>query len=151
MKLKLKTKIVIGGLLAVLLAGAGAGSWWWMNRPLPKGGQPEPRKAVDYKYVSLDKVLVMLRGENGQAVPHYMAVDLVFKVEPGDEARVKEHLPLLRTVAVRALSTHTVQSASAMSVDQVAQSLNRAYVESYKADGRKPPFAEALVGKLIIE
>jgi len=149
--MKLKTKLLLGGLALVLLAGAGAGGWWWMNRPAPKGAPVVVRKAVDYKYVSLDKVLVMLRGEHGEAVPHYMAIDLVFKAEPADEARAKEHLPLLRTVAVRALSTNTVQSASAMSVDQVAQLLNRAYVESYKADGAKPPFAEALVGKLIIE
>ncbi|MBV8503222.1 MAG: flagellar basal body protein [Paucibacter sp.] len=148
--MKLKTKLIIGGLALALLAGSGAGGWWWMTRA--KGpAQPEAKKSVDYKYVTLDKVLVMLRGDHGEAVPHYMAIDIVFKTEPQDEARAKEHLPLMRTVAVKALSVNTVQSAAAMSVDQVAQLLNRAYIESYKADGRKPPFAEALVGKLIIE
>ena len=148
--MKLKTKLFLGGLTLALLAGAAAGAWWWLGRANGPA-QAEAKKSIDYKYVSLDKVLVMLRGEHGEAVPHYMAIDLVFKAEPADEARAKEHLPLLRTVAVKALSVHTVQSAAAMSVDQVAQLLNKAYAESYKADGRKPPFAEALVGKLIIE
>jgi len=148
-----KRKLLIGTLAGLLLlAGAGGAAWWWMHLRTPRAPHVEaPKPSPEYKYVSLDKVLVMLRGEHGEAVPHYMAVDIVFKVLPEDEAHAKEHLPLLRTVAVKALSVHTVQSASAMSVDQVAQLLNRAYTQSYQADGRKPPFAEALIGKLIIE
>ncbi|MFG6488986.1 flagellar basal body protein [Roseateles sp. BYS78W] len=149
--MKLKTKLLIGGVALALLAGAGGGWWWWTSHTTPTDAAARARKAVDYKYVSLDKVLVMLRGEQGQAVPHYMAIDIVFKAEPRDEARAKEHLPLLRTVAVKALSVNTLQTATAMSIDQVAQALNRAYVQSYEADGRKPPFAEALVGRMIIE
>ena len=147
-----KRKLLLGALLVLLLAGAGGGGWWWMHLHPGKGARAEaPKPGPEYRYVSLDKVLVMLRGEHGEAVSHYMAIDLVFKVLPEDEPRAKEHLPLLRTVAVKALSVHTVQSASSMSIDQVAQLLNRAYMLSYQAEGRKPPFAEALIGKLIIE
>lgn len=147
-----KTKILIA-LAAVLLAGAAAAGGWWLSRQsAPAGAEAEaPKPAPDYKYVSLDKVIVMLRGRGGEAVSHYMAVDIVFKALPDDEKRAKEHLPLLRTVAVKALSSYTVESAAAMTVEQFAGELNKAYAASYGAEHREPPFAEALIGKLIIE
>lgn len=166
--MKSKTKL-IGVIAAVaLLAAGGAGAAvWWMKSDASKAavaGAPgahgadakekdkdDGKPAPDYKYVTLDKVLVMLRGPNGSAVSHYMAVDIVFKTLPEQEKRTKDHLPLLRTVAVKALSSHTVESAQAMSVEQFAQLLNKAYADSYAADRRDAPFAEALIGKLIIE
>ncbi len=168
--MKNRTKLI--GVIAVvaLLAAGGAGAAvWWLKADGTKtaataagadaahGGKDakdpkdDGKPAPDYKYVTLDKVLVMLRGPNGSAVSHYMAVDIVFKTLPEQEKRTKDHLPLLRTVAVKALSTHTVESAQAMSVEQFAQLLNQAYAESYAADRRDAPFAEALIGKLIIE
>lgn len=144
-----KTKVLLIAAAVLAVAGAAGGYYVWSRQPAGKGVAVKP--VIDYKYVSLDKVLVMLRGDNGEAVPHYMALDLVFKVVPDEEAHTKAHLPLLRTIAVRAMSVNTVKSAMSMSIDQVAQSLNAAYAQSYREDGHKPPFAEALVGKLIIE
>jgi len=114
---------------------------------LPAEAEP-PQPAPDYKYVTLDKVIIMLRGRSGEAVSHYMAVDIVFKALPDQEKRAKEHLPLLRTVAVKALSSYTVESAAAMTVEQFAAELNKAYTASYGAEHREPPFAEALILKV---
>jgi flagellar FliL protein len=158
----MKSRIKLIGLIAavaLLAAGAAGAAVWWMRAGAAKPGaeaahakaEEEAKPAPDYKYVTLDKVLVMLRGPNGAAVSHYMAVDIVFKTLPEQEKRTKDHLPLLRTVAVKALSAHTVESAQAMSVEQFAQLLNKAYADSYAADRREAPFAEALIGKLIIE
>ena len=163
--MKSKTKLIGAIAVVALLAAGGAGATvWWMKAGSAKtaaagahgADAKEPDKddgkpAPDYKYVTLDKVLVMLRGPNGSAVSHYMAVDIGFKTLPEQEKRSKDHLPLLRTVAVKALSSHTVESAQAMSVEQFAQLLNKAYADSYAADRRDAPFAEALIGKLIIE
>jgi flagellar FliL protein len=101
--------------------------------------------------VTLDKVLVMLHLPEENAAPHYLSIDLVFKCLPDDEKRAKDHLPMLRAVAVRALSTYTLQAASAMSVDQVADVLNKAFAASYAEEHHEAPFATAMVGKLIIE
>lgn len=157
MKNKLKLGLLIA-LVAVLAAGAAGAAVWLLlpGKAQPRGAQEAAaaaaaKPAPDYKYVTLDKVLVMLRGRNGEAVPHYMAVDIVFKAPPDQERRTKEHLPLLRTVAVKALSVHTVESASAMSVEDFAKALNKAYRDSYQAERREAPFVEALIGKLIIE
>lgn len=158
MNTKSKLVAVIAGVALLAAGGAGAAVWWMQSHrahPAADAKAEAPKEdakpAPDYKYVTLDKVLVMLRGPNGSAVSHYMAVDIVFKALPEQEKRTKEHLPLLRTVAVKALSVHTVESASAMSVEDFALLLNKAYQASYAAERREPPFAEALIGKLIIE
>jgi flagellar FliL protein len=148
--------------LAVLLAAAAAGgtAWWMQKDRTPPAdaaaaqAEAEPENdapAPDYRYVTLDKVLVMLRGNEGASVPHYLALDVVFKTLPAQEKRVKEHLPLLRTVAVKALSAYTLEGARAMTVPEFAAALNQAYREAYAAERREAPFAEALIGKLIIE
>lgn len=154
--IKLIIVITLVGLLAA--AGAGAAVWWKLggqgagtDAAKAKAAEEAKKPAPDYKYVTLDKVLVMLRGRQGEAVSHYMALDVVFKSLPEQEKRAKEHLPLLRTVAVKALSTYTVEAAQGMTVAQFAEVLNQAYQDSYAADRREPPFAEALIGKLIIE
>lgn len=155
--------IVIVALVAVLAAaGAGGAVWWKFGRSHAASAEAkdaaakeekaaEAKPGPEYKYVSLEKVLVMLRGRSGEAMAHYMALDIVFKSLPEQEKRAKEHLPLLRTVAVKALSDYTLEAAQALTVAEVAAVLNKAYKESYAAEHHEPPFAEALIGKLIIE
>lgn len=155
--------ILIAALVAVLAAAGAGGAVWWKLGRSPAAATPqasdkdekaakvELKPGLDYKYVMLDKVLVMLRGRSGEAMAHYMALDIVFKSLPEQEKRAKEHLPLLRTVAVKALSSYTLETAQALSVGEVAEVLNKAYQESYASEQREPPFAEALIGKLIIE
>jgi len=155
-RFKLIAVVVLVGLLAA--AAAGGAVWWVLGNRAPQGDAPEAaapaddaKPAPDYKYVTLEKVLVMLRGNEGASVPHYMAMDVVFKTLPEQEKRAKEHLPLLRTVAVKALSAYTLEGARAMTVPEFAEVLNKAYRDSYAAERREAPFAEALIGKLIIE
>jgi flagellar protein FliL len=143
--------------LACLLTAAAAGgsAWWWLKRQPPATeAAAKPKPAFDkqeYKYISLDKVIVMLRGQAGEPLSHYLAVDLVFKTTLEKERLVKEHLPLLRSVAVMALSTYPLDKASAMTVEQLAADINTAYEASYARDNHEKPFVEALIGKLIIE
>lgn len=154
-----KIKIaIIATAFGLLMAGTAGGAVWWAMKPAKSANaaadaetHEAPKPGPDYRYVTLDKVLIMLRNQHGEAVTHYMAIDLVFKALPENEKRTKEHLPLLRTVAVKALSSYTVETATSMTVDQYAAELNKAYGEAYAAEHREAPFAEALIGKLIIE
>lgn len=160
--------ILVVALVAVLAASAAGGVVWWLlghksgaagaasaataaSGVPAEAAKPSAKPGPESKYVTLDKVLVMLRGRGGEAVSHYMAIDIVFKATPEQEKRTKEHLPLLRTIAVKALSTYTVDAAQAMTVAEFADELNKAYKEGYAAEQREPPFSEALIGKLIIE
>lgn len=146
-------KLLIAGSAAVLVLGGAAGAaWWTLLRPAARGGQVEAKvDPIDYKYVTLDKVIVMLRNGEDETGSHYLAVDLVFKTPPKTERLTKEHLPLLRSVAVRSLSEQTRAQATAMTVDQLASRLNQAYAAAYQAEHRDMPFAEAMIGKLIVE
>lgn len=159
MKSKNTLLLLVLALVLILVAAlAGGGVWWWQQRQAAAhAAQPAQAASAPkadgqaYKYVTLDKVIVMLRGTEGQPVSHYLAVDLVFKTRVDQEKTVKEHLPLLRSVAVRSLSAYTMDKAGMMSIDQFAADINGAFSESYQREQREKPFAEAMIGKLIIE
>lgn len=155
--MKARKWIVIGLSVAVFgLVATGGVAAGWLLKQRDSGAKAVSAKAEDpdtraYKYISLEKVIVMLRNGAGESVPHYMAIDLVFKTPLGTEAVTRDQLPLLRSVTVRALSNLTVESADHATVDQLTQQLNSAYAETYSKDRAGKPFSEALIGKLIIE
>jgi flagellar FliL protein len=136
-------KLLIGGALALLLVGgAGAAAWWKFKRPAAQVPAETAEAAVDpieYKYITLDKVIVMLRNGEGETGSHYLAVDLVFKTPPKTEKLTKEHLPLLRSVAVRSLSNQTRAQATTMTVDQLAERLNQAYARPTRPSTTRCP------------
>lgn len=148
-----KKIVVIAAVAAVLVLGSGGAAAWWFLKP-KHGEHAEEVKKVDktvYKYVNLDKVLVMLRGREGEPLSHYLAVDLVFKTALDKEKTTKDHLPLLRSVAVRALSAHTLETAGKLTIEQYTEELNAAFDKSYEDEQREKPFTAAMIGKLIIE
>jgi flagellar FliL protein len=73
----------------------------------------KPKEGKPVKYVTLDKVIVMLRRGPNEAESHYLSTDLVLATEPEKEKETKENLPLLRSLAVRTLSSFTMAEASA--------------------------------------
>lgn len=145
-------RILAAGIAAALIAGGGGAAAWWTLRRAPANGAAEaPVTHEEPKYISLEKVIVMLRREPTDAMSHYMAIDLVFKTGGKDEKTTREHLPLLRSIAVRALSTLHATQARSISVDSLAAQLAAAYAESYAAEGRARPFSDVMIGKLIVE
>ena len=152
--MKKSIRIAIFGLAGLVIAAAGGGGvWWWQGRQAAAAKAPAAPvlDKQEYKYVTLDKVIVMLRGNAGEPLSHYLAVDLVFKTAAEKEKIVKEHLPLLRSIAVKALSAYTLDKATAMTIEQLATDVNAAFEASYTSDRHEKPFTEALIGKLIVE
>lgn len=159
MKLKRILIFVVAGALTAVAGGAAA--WWGLkaqagHTPEAAAAAAEKKERAELekhppKYVNLEKVIVMLRREPGDSMSHYLAVDLVFKTAEDKERVTREHLPMLRSVAVRALSTLTQAKAGTMTIDQFAEEINHAYGESYAADKRDKPFSDVMIGKLIIE
>jgi flagellar FliL protein len=152
---------IVTALLAVtvLAVGLGAGTTWWMMKggtaissaeaaPVPE--EPEPDDRV-YKYLSLEKVIVMLRGVDGEPAPHYLALDLVFKTPEEDERVAREQLPLLRSVAVKELSTLSMDRAGKMTVEELTATMTKAFEDKYAKDRSERPFTEVMIGKLIVE
>jgi flagellar FliL protein len=155
-----KLKMILGVFAVVLVsAGAAGGAMWWMkSQEAAPGAQKvahaEPKKEKSdkpVKYVTLDKVIVMLKRGPNEATAHYLSTDLVLATDEEGEKPTKDHLPLLRAVAVRSLSAYTLAEASAMSVEQYAAQLNKTFSASYAGEEREKPFGEVMIGKLIVE
>lgn len=150
-----KLKIIIGAVLVVGLAGAGGA--WYLGTAAPKDGKQagaevkKPKSDKPLKYITLDKVIVMLRRDPAAGGTHYLSTDLVLATTMEQEKAAKDHLPLLRSIAVRALSAHTMADASAMTVEQFAEQLNQIFDASYASAEQEKPFSEVMIGKLIIE
>ena len=149
----MKAKLIIAFAGVALVAAAAAGGAMWYMNPAPLAGaaaRPAPEKKPT-KYVTLDKVIVMLRRAPNEQAAHYLSVDLVLATTPAEEKEAKEQLPLLRSIAVSALSARTLAEASAMTVDQYAAELNKVFNANYEKENHIKPFSEVMVGKLIIE
>jgi flagellar FliL protein len=151
MNSKSKTIISFAAVALVSAGLAGGAAWWFVPRTpgAPAARKPEPKKPS--KYVTLDKVIVMLRRAPNDTEPHYLSADLVLATTDDKEKQAKEHLPLLRSIAVRALSGYTLPAASALTVEQYAEQLNRAFDAGYARERLDKPFTEVMIGKLIIE
>jgi flagellar FliL protein len=150
-------KLIITVAAATLLSAAAAGgaAWWLLPKPQAVGHEAKKAEAEvekkTLKYITLDKVIVMLRRGPNEAEAHYMSADLVLATPVDKEKHAKEHLPLLRSIAVRALSGYTMATASQMTVEQFAEHLNKTFNASYARERLEKPFSEVMIGKLIIE
>jgi flagellar FliL protein len=150
--------MAIAGAVIVSAAGAGGAVWWFMPKPATAADagaakQADAAKAKDSKpakYVTLDKVIVMLRKAPNEDT-HYLSADLVLATTADKEKETKENLPLLRSLAVRTLSNYTMAEGSSMSVDKYAEALNHAFTTAYESEHKEQPFSEVMIGKLIIE
>ena len=149
--------IAIAGAVIVSAAGAGGAVWWFMPKPATAAGaakRAEAEKAREgkpVKYVTLDKVIVMLRRGPDDADTHYLSTDLVLSTEAAKEKETKENLPLLRSLAVRTLSAYTMKEAAGMTVEQYAEELNKSFDANYEHEHTEKPFVQVMIGKLIIE
>jgi flagellar FliL protein len=153
---KMKKIIAIASAVIISAAGAGGAVWWFMPKPATAAGTAKtaaehPKEAKPVKYVTLDKVIVMLRRGPNETESHYLSTDLVLATEPAKEKETKEHLPLLRSLAVRTLSSYTLAEASTMTVEKYAEQLNHSFNADYERTHAQKPFVEVMIGKLIIE
>ncbi len=164
--MKNKKMIVAFALVAVVGAAVAGGAVWYMSKgdeaaaAAHDGKDPKAKKVakkeekkdeVPPKYLTVDKVIIMLKRQPGDTVSHYMSADLVISTSPKTEKEAKEQLPMLRSVAVRTLSNLPIATAQLMTIDQFAAELNKAFDETYEHEGREKPFSEVMIGKLIIE
>ncbi|SUA90096.1 flagellar basal body-associated protein FliL [Pandoraea pulmonicola] len=149
-----KTRVMVGLVLAI--AGAAAGGFWVYARSVAHddGAAAQESLAADpYKYVGVEKIVVMLKPDNETDVReiHYAALDIILKSAPEKEASVREQLPLLSSIAVKAVSGQTLESIRNMSIDDLSCKINAAFTESYRHRNVEQPFVTAMIGKLLVE
>lgn len=157
MNSKVKMIVAIAAAVTVSAAAAGGAVWWFMPKPAAAAGsakkaeEEKPKEGKPLKYVTLEKVIVMLRRGPDDTDTHYLSTDLVLAADPAKEKETKENLPLLRSLAVRTLSSYTMAEASGMTVEQYAEALNKSFDADYEHEHTEKPFAQVMIGKLIIE
>jgi len=162
--------IVAFALVAVVGAAVAGGAVWYMSKgddaaaeahdakdahgkdaKAKKAKKEEKKDETPPKYLTVDKVIIMLKRVPTDTSAHYMSADLVITTNVKQEKEAKEHLPMLRSVAVRTLSNLPMATAQVMTIDQFAAELNKAFDDTYEQEGREKPFSEVMIGKLIIE
>jgi flagellar protein FliL len=160
--------IVAFALVAVVGAAVAGGAVWYMSKgdaaaaeehdgkggkdaKAKKARKEEKKDETPPKYLTVDKVIIMLKRVPTDTSAHYMSADLVITTNAKLEKEAKEHLPMLRSVAVRTLSNLPMATAQVMTIDQFAAELNKAFDDTYEQEGREKPFSEVMIGKLIIE
>lgn len=142
--------------VAVIGAGIAGGAVWYLSKGA-SAGTAEAKKAERHddgkppKYLTVEKVIIMLKRSPGDTATHYISADLVVTTSEEKEKVAKEQLPMLRSVAVRTLSALPLATAQTMTIDQYAAELNKAFDETYAHDKRDKPFSEVMIGKLILE
>jgi flagellar FliL protein len=152
-------KIVIAFVaVAVIGAAVAGGAVWFLSKGAGPATATEVRKKEEKKddgkppkYLTVDKVIIMLKRQPGDTSTHYMSADLVVTTNEEHEKVAKEHLPMLRSVAVKTMSALPMATAQVMTIDQFAGELNKAFDATYEHDHREKPFTEVMIGKLIIE
>lgn len=149
--MKKKTIVAASIAAAALVAGAGAAAMYFKPTFAAQAKAEGKTDIRNDKFVTLDKVIVMLRRAEGETASHYMAVDLVFRTTVEKEKQTREQFPLLRSVALKALSGYTYDAARAKTIDNLVADLNQAYNPIYSPSPQEKPFSEVMIGKLIVE
>jgi flagellar protein FliL len=150
-----KTVGIIVGLALLLCVGAAAGAWWWVQQQ--SGGAADkaaPTVQLDASqpnYLTLDKIVVMLRPEPDRTHNTYVSVDLVFRTDKTHAKAFKGELPMLKGVAVRTLSKLDVAQARNMAIEEWTDLLSRDLMAAYEQHLSPRMFDQVMVSRLIIE
>lgn len=149
-----KTVGVIILVTLLVCAAAGGGAWWWVQHKSHQAASSGQAPAIDLSqssYVSLDKIVVMLRTQEPKPGNDYLSLELVFRTDKTHEKSVRADLPMLKGVAVRTLSKLDVDRAKAMSIEEWTELLATDLMAAYVDRPTLRRFDQVMVSRLIIE
>ena len=148
---------VVVAAAALACAATAGGAWWWVQQQTHQGAaSQQAAPTIDMSqasYVTLDKVVVMLRSQEQGARTHnyYLAADLVLRTDKMHEKAVKAELPMLKGVAVQALSRMDVEQARSLGIEEWSALLQRELTAAYNDYPHLRLFDRVMVSRLIIE
>lgn len=150
-----KTVGIIIGVALLVCVGAAGGAWWWVQQQSAAAPTQTARMAKldpsQPNYLTLDKIVVMLRPEPDRQQNTYVSVDLVFRTDKAHAKEFKGELPMLKGVAVRTLSKLDVHQAKAMAIEEWTDLLSRDLISAYEQQPSPRVFDQVMVSRLIIE
>lgn len=141
--------------VAVLICGAlGGGAWWWVQQQTQGQAKQVQAPEIDMgkaSYVTLEKVVVMLRPDAVEQGNHYLSLDIVLRTDKNHEKAVKGELPMIKGVALRALSKLGPAQARAMTIEEWTDLISQEVMGAYEGHLDKRGFDQVMVSRLIIE
>ncbi|MEK6423423.1 MAG: hypothetical protein V4801_27865 [Burkholderia gladioli] len=142
---------VAAGVATAVLGGIWSPAAWRAKAQGPAARKAAPVAAIRAHYVTLERLIVMLRGRAPAGHAHYLALDLVFgAADAKQEKRLREQLPMLRALAYRTLAGYDVVEVRQMPVDALAATLKAGYVLAY-GTAEALPFADVLISKMMVD
>ena len=75
----------------------------------------------------------------------------MFRTSKEKEAEIKNHLPFLKSTAVKVLSHLNLNMANKMTIEDYHVLLNKEFAAAYKGVASDKPFSDVMVSKLIVE
>lgn len=149
-----KVGLVVAAALVVCAATVG-GAWWWVQQQAAHNAASQKVAPVidmeQASYVTLEKIVVMLNSEAPRVRNFYLAADLVLRTDKIHEKAVRAELPMLKGVAVQALSRMQVEQARGMSMEEWSGLLQRELMGAYEEHPHLRLFDRVMVSRLIIE
>ena len=145
---------IILGVALLVCAGAAGGAWWWVQQQggaAPVVNAAAKLDASQPSYLTLDKIVVMLRPDPDRTQNTYVSLDLVFRTDKAHTKEVKGELPMLKGVAVRTVSKVDVVQAKAMTIEEWTDLLSLDLMAAYEQQESRRAFDQVMVSRLIIE
>ncbi|MBD9370934.1 flagellar basal body-associated FliL family protein [Xanthomonas sp. XNM01] len=155
----MRTLVIVLATLLLVVLGGGGYAWYARLGPFAsamaagstEAVPPPPPAAPPEHFVTLDKLVVMLRTEPQQTRARYLAIDLVFACEDKKKAaRAKAQLPLLRSVAHRSLAGYRADEIRQMEIDDLVGMLESEYRKVYGSE-KETPFSQVMIARMMLE
>lgn len=107
------------------------------------------KKAEEYKFFPIEKVIVSLPGEKRE---HYFVLDLVLQADVDmDVKKLKQIDPAVRNSVVAHLSSMAFDDLRAMPIGELQASLESVVRADFASRNIIQPFAHVLVSKLVVQ
>lgn len=156
----MRTLVIVLVTLLVAILGGGGYAWYAKAGPfaVPAAAAaeaapappPHPTAPPEH-FVTLDKLVVMLRNEPQQTRARYLAIDLVFACDDKKKAaRAKAQLPLLRSIAHRSLAGYRPDEIRQMEIDDLVAMLESEYRKTYGGE-EEMPFSQVMIARMMLE
>lgn len=109
----------------------------------------DSRKAEEYTFFSIEKVIVSLQGEGRE---HYFVLDLVLQADVDtDNKKLKQIDPMVRNSVVANLSSMAFSELRAMPIAELQKKLEKSIRADFSSRQIVQPFNNVLVSKLVVQ
>jgi flagellar FliL protein len=157
----LKSKPAMAAIALCLVIAGGAGGAVLFQKFMGFRDDPSQEAKViksskAFNYVELDKIMVSLpttAAQEGLAPPPHRicSLNMAFEIERKNKDKFRDVTPLIRSIAVQALSTHSYSEIRSMPLEQLQNDVSANMLKIAASRHLDRPFNSAIVTQLLCE